>query len=107
MPCCYGHVIEDAKAHAAIGHGMMARRPHQGKSAVKAVQYSVHCLYGASCSHESGMVGVFGENRVDIQMASSVLADGFDLIDVALAVYGGDLAEGGSRGSDAINFELL
>ena len=61
----YGHVVEDAKAHAAVGHGMVAGRPHQSKGAVKTVHYGVHRRHGSARRHHGRVIGVL-ERMVSI-----------------------------------------
>jgi len=52
----YSHVVEDAKTHAAVRHGVVSGRPYQSKGAVIIADCSVHCRYGSTRRHQGGVV---------------------------------------------------
>src|SRR5512136_1775055 len=83
-----GHVIEDAKAHSAVGHSVMSGRPDERKSAIVAVQ---NCIYGgdrASCCHQSCIVGISGQDRIQVKIATAFFADGLNLVYISASVNG-------------------
>ena len=105
MSCRYGHIIEDAKAHAAIGHGMVAGRPDQGKSSPMAFNHRIHGSNGATRCHEGGIKRVFGEDGIDIEVAASPLAYGLHLIYIIPPVYCLDLLDRRGFRRDALNIQ--
>ena len=102
-----GDVIEDAKSHAAIGLGVVPGRPDQGKGAVVLPEDGIDRGQCAACGHQGGIIGVFGKDCIDIQVAATVLADGFYLIDVPSSMYGCNLGYGRGLWGDEVYIELF
>ena len=99
-----GDVVQEAKAHRAIGGGVMAGRTHEGGAVVElATGDEPHEVEHAARGQQRRRPRAVGKEGVGIEEAAAALADGrFERVEIIGAVHGQKLgARGRTRGDAA------